>query len=89
MTMKVFDLNVMAPHEVARVLRLAAWEFECDHANLQSCWQDREAGAVWSDIAKVLERAADRCDRLVEKKLGITPLKVDANGRLPRVEVSE
>jgi hypothetical protein len=61
------DLDVDTPEKVAQVLRAAAERFYESEGELQSAWQDRNAGRVWREFAKILERAADQCERAVSK----------------------
>lgn len=62
--MKNLDLNVDSPDKVARVLRNAASDYNDAASELESAWQDRSAGAPWSKIARILERAADQIARI-------------------------
>jgi len=41
--------------------------FRESNSELQSAWQDRNAGNVWTALAKILERAADSCDKAIAK----------------------
>lgn len=59
-----FDLDVSSPDKVAAVLRNTAQRYYEDALELQTAWQDPSAGRIWSKIARVLEQAADRIDRL-------------------------
>jgi len=65
--MKNLDLNVMSPDQVSRVLRNAADAFNQSASDLASTWQDDGAGRVWTELAKILESAADRADRAYAK----------------------
>ena len=56
------DLDQATPEDIARVLRNAAQRFYEARGELQSAWQDKQAGRVWSKLAKILERAAASCD---------------------------
>lgn len=60
------DLDVSTPEEVAVILRRAADRFRDSTDELGSAWQDRRAGRVWSEFAKVLDRAAAACDKAVK-----------------------
>jgi len=42
--MRSLDLDVDAPEKVPRVLRAASEAFQASAAELESAWQDREAG---------------------------------------------
>lgn len=61
------DLNVDAPRKVVGVLRDAAQAYSEAAVELESAWQDKNAGKVWNKIAAELYRAADRvataCDK--------------------------
>lgn len=63
--MRDLDLNVDSPEEVPRILRRAAEAFEESNAELCASWQDAEAGRPWSQIARILERAADQIDKVL------------------------
>lgn len=71
--MDELDLNVMAPHEVARQLRRAAQAYFASAGELSDAWQDESAGLVWIDLARILERAATQCERAVAKRIGVKP----------------
>ena len=58
------DLDVDAPDKIAAILRAAAQSYHESASELQSAWQDRHAGAPWSKIARILERAADQVDKV-------------------------
>lgn len=61
------DLDVAVPDQLANVLRRAAENFNQSYSELQSAWQDQQAGRVWAEFAKILERAAGQCDRACDK----------------------
>jgi phage terminase small subunit len=63
----MLDLDVATPEQVAEVLRDAASKFHESAVELSAAWQDKTAGAIWRQIAKILEQAADKCDRTVAK----------------------
>jgi hypothetical protein len=52
--------------ETVRILRNAAQAYLETISDLQSAWQDKNAGKVWARVAKELERAADRIAKLEE-----------------------
>lgn len=52
-----------APEHVGAILRCAAQRFYESQSELQAAWQDKNAGYAWSKIARILERAADQCDK--------------------------
>jgi hypothetical protein len=62
------SLDVDSPEQVANVLRHAAQEFRESASELESAWQDRGAGRPWDKIAKILDRAADKCDDAITGK---------------------
>jgi hypothetical protein len=62
------DLDVSAPDQVPNVLRQAAQAYRESSGELASAWQDTGAGAVWNDLARVLERAADSADKALAKR---------------------
>lgn len=61
------DLDVATPEEVSAILRRAAQQFYETRGELQSAWSDEHAGRVWSEFGKILDRAADACDKAVAK----------------------
>lgn len=63
------NLDVDAPDKVAAVLRAAADAYTESHAELQSAWQDKNAGREWPAIAKILDQAAAK----IEKRFGARP----------------
>lgn len=58
------DLDVEAPDQVANVLRQAAQEYYESAGELEAAWQDKYAGKPWTAIAKILEAAADKIDKI-------------------------
>lgn len=64
---KSMDLDVATPTQVAQVLRAAADKFNESMGELQSAWQDEQAGRVWGEFAKILNRAADQADKACGK----------------------
>jgi len=63
------DLNAPAnPNDVPQVLRNAAQKMREQTGELQSAWGDAAAGLIWTDFAKILERAAASCDRALIKR---------------------
>lgn len=64
------DLDVEAPEQVPQVLRQAADKFRESTGELQSAWQDQHAGAVWTAIATILDRAATSCEAAIKKHIG-------------------
>lgn len=58
------NLDVPAPEMVAQVLRAAAQSYWESQSELQSAWQDKSAGQPWGRIARILERAADKCEQV-------------------------
>lgn len=61
------ELDVDAPEKVADVLRAAAEKYNESESELQASWGDSSAGKVWGAFARILERAADACDKAVDK----------------------
>ena len=59
------DLDVDAPEKVADVLRDAAQAYGESASELESAWQDEGAGEPWEKIAKILDDAAAKIDRVV------------------------
>jgi len=56
------------PHEIPQVLRNAAQLMREQASDLQSAWGDPQAGLIWSDFAKILERAATSCDTALARR---------------------
>ena len=68
MSIKDIDLSdVTAPEEVAIMLRAAADNYRESMGELQAAWGDKNAGAVWGDIAKALDKAASAVDKACDK----------------------
>lgn len=64
----ITDLNsAQTPEAVARILRTAAQKYRESESELQVTWTDVNAGRVWREHAKILERAATACERAVTK----------------------
>jgi hypothetical protein len=61
------DLDVATPEEVSAVLRAVAEKYRESQGELQSTWQDQQAGRVWAKLAAILERAADQADKAVAR----------------------
>lgn len=59
------DLDVDDPEEVADILREAAQGYYEAESELSSAWGDRSAGKAWTKIAKILEAAADKIDKII------------------------
>lgn len=57
------DLDVATPEGVPDVLRKAAWNYREAHNELQAMWQDKHAGKVWEQFARILEKAAEQCEK--------------------------
>ena len=62
------DLDVSSPDAVPRVLREAAERFACDASNLGAAWQSKTAGRVWNRFARELDRAATRCEQILNQE---------------------
>jgi len=65
--MAEFDLDVNAPDKVAIVLRAAAQAYAESAAEIEVTWQSKGAGRPWIKIAAVLEKAADRIDKILKE----------------------
>jgi hypothetical protein len=66
--MSSVDLNVSAPDHVPGMLLKAAQAYYESAGELASAWQDEAAGAIWRDLAKILERAAAQCEKAIAKR---------------------
>jgi hypothetical protein len=62
------DLDVASPEQVARVLRAAAEQFAASASDLASAWQDKQVGRVWARLARELDRAALRAERILNQE---------------------
>jgi hypothetical protein len=60
-------LDVDAPDKVVHVLRTAADAYYESAAELESAWQDK-TGTIWADIAKELERSANKIEAKLRKR---------------------
>ena len=60
------DLDVDAPDKVSAILHAAAIAYYESDSELQSAWQDKQAGTPWAKIARILERAADQIDKALK-----------------------
>jgi hypothetical protein len=62
---KITDLqDADTPESVAIILRNAASRYRESVPELQAAWGDVDAGKIWDKIAKCLETAANRCDKI-------------------------
>jgi hypothetical protein len=59
--------NTAFPDHVPALLHKLATEYRESQAELQDAWQDPQAGRVWGELAKILERAADQAHAAVAK----------------------
>lgn len=64
MTTKSLDLDITTPKALAAILRNAADKYYESATELESAWQDKNAGKIWERYAKELERAATRCEQI-------------------------
>jgi hypothetical protein len=62
------SLDVADPDSVPDVLRYASSTYQESASELASAWQDKRAGSVWSDLADILESAADRAERKLRQR---------------------
>jgi len=58
--------DAQVPEDVARILRYAAQRLSESTADLQSAWQDPQAGTVWLKLARTIEVCAARCERITQ-----------------------
>ncbi len=64
--MNDFNLDVDTPEKVVLVLRAAAQAYRESEIELQEAWQDENAGKEWLQIARILEKAANRIENLLK-----------------------
>ena len=64
MARKSMDLDVASPDKVAAVLRAAADAYYESASELESAWQDPGAGKPWEKLARILESAANRAEKI-------------------------
>ena len=65
--MRKLDLQeCQTPEQVVNVLRAAAEQFHQDAEELTTAWQERNG--VWDDIAREMDRTADRLARIFAKR---------------------
>lgn len=69
-------LECATPESVPLALRNIAQAFAESSTELQSAWDDDSAGAVWKDFARILDRAAQTCDKTITKRLGARAIKL-------------
>ena len=60
--------DAAAPEEVEVTLSRIADMFNESATELSSAWQDNQAGKVWGDYAKIMERAAEQCAKARAKR---------------------
>ncbi len=58
------NLDVSVPEEVPNVLRTSADAYYQAENELSAAWQDPNAGRVWTRIARILESAAAKIEKL-------------------------
>lgn len=61
--MMSLTLDVAAPDEVAKVLKRASYLYAHSADELDSAWQDKNAGKPWRDLVKILDEAARKADK--------------------------
>jgi len=61
------DLDCTAPEQVPLTLRYTAERYRESTADLQSAWQDPNAGLVWSKLADEMEKSAARCEKIIAR----------------------
>jgi hypothetical protein len=66
-----YNLDVATPDDVPVVLETVANHYRESASELASAWQDRTAGKVWEDIARILDRAAESCRKSIRNRLGV------------------
>ena len=65
-----YNLDCATPDDVPAVLESVANHYRESAAELAATWQDNAAGEVWSDFARILDRAAVACRKSIRNRLG-------------------
>ena len=61
------NLDVDTPEKVPQILINVAEKYYESASELPGAWQDPNAGKIWGTIAKILEAAADKIKREIDK----------------------
>jgi hypothetical protein len=64
--MKIFD-DYDTPESAAAAVYDAAQQMAEDASELQSAWQDRNAGKIWEKFSRILERAAAAMQKEIDR----------------------
>lgn len=62
-----YNLDVKTPEEVPVILETVAQYYRESQGELESAWQDKSAGKVWGDFARILDRAAESCRKAMSR----------------------
>ena len=64
-----YCLDVATPEEVPIILETVANYYRESQGELSSAWQDKSAGKVWADFARILDRGAESCRKAIKQRL--------------------
>jgi hypothetical protein len=62
------NLDVDALEKVPVVLETVANHYRESASELAGAWQDAEAGKIWADFARILDRAAESCRKAIHRR---------------------
>lgn len=68
--MQTLDMNVSDPAQAIAVLRKVVDEYNGSACDLPTYHGDTQAGKVWGDYAKILDRAILSMERALSRRLG-------------------
>lgn len=80
--MNDYNLDVCTADEVSEILNKAAFQYRESASELTSAWQDPKADIIWKELARILERAADQCEKSVKKHFSGSITKITRTRRV-------
>ena len=63
-----YNLDVDTAASVPIVLDTVATFYRESAAELSADWQEKSAGEIWNDFARILDNAADSCHRAIQRR---------------------